>query len=55
MDAAGLTARLQALCHDDIALCIPDTMDQTPWQAPENALPSLSARTVERQVVTTGG
>ncbi len=23
MDAAGLTARLQALCHDDIALCIP--------------------------------
>lgn len=51
MDAAGLTARLQALCNDDIALCLPDTMDQTPWQAPENALPPLSARTLERQVM----
>lgn len=51
MDAAGLAARLQAFCSDDIVLCAPMTQDQTPWQAPESALPSLSARTRDRQVI----
>ncbi|MEQ5072240.1 3'-5' exonuclease, partial [Providencia rettgeri] len=50
MDAAGLTARLQAFCSGDIALQLPATTTQTPWQAPQSALPPLSARLLERSV-----
>ena len=50
MDAAGLMARLQAFCSGDIALQLPDMAAQTPWQAPQAALPPLSARMLERSV-----
>lgn len=50
MDAAGLTARLQALCCEDIALQTPAALDPTPWQAPQESLPPLSARFLTRQV-----
>lgn len=50
MDAAGLAARLQAFCGEDIALQMPTAPDATPWQAPQETLPPLSARSLVRQV-----
>lgn len=50
MDAAGLMARLQAFCSGEIALQLPDTAAPTPWQAPQAALPPLSARLLARSV-----
>ncbi|MBG2582363.1 PD-(D/E)XK nuclease family protein, partial [Klebsiella michiganensis] len=50
MDAAGLMARLQAFCSGEIALRLPDTAAPTPWQAPQAALPPLSARLLARSV-----
>lgn len=50
LDAAGLRARLQDFCCDDIALQTPAAPDDTPWQAPQEALPPLSARRLTRPV-----
>ena len=50
MDAAGLMARLQAFCSGEIALQLPYTAAPTPWQAPQAALPPLSARLLARSV-----
>ncbi|MGX2009820.1 hypothetical protein ACWIVX_08150, partial [Enterobacter asburiae] len=50
MDAAGLAACLQAFCGEDIALQMATVPDATPWQAPQETLPPLSARSLERQV-----
>ncbi|OMP94870.1 exodeoxyribonuclease V subunit beta [Raoultella terrigena] len=51
MDAAGLTVRLQAFCCEDIALQTPGVADRQPWQAPQEALPPLSARMLGRSIV----
>ncbi|MDF7681637.1 exodeoxyribonuclease V subunit beta [Enterobacteriaceae bacterium ESL0689] len=50
LDAAGLAACIQALCDDDIALESPAITEKTPWQPPQEALPSLSARVLTRPV-----
>lgn len=49
-DAQGLRACVEALCGENIALCVPDVPDSVRWQAPQDAVQMLTARQMTRTV-----
>ena len=49
-DAQGLRACVEALCNDNIALCMPDVPDNVRWQAPQDVVQALTARQMTRTI-----
>ncbi|AUU92616.1 exodeoxyribonuclease V subunit beta [Enterobacteriaceae bacterium ENNIH3] len=49
-DAQGLRACVEALCNDNIALCMPDVLDSVRWQAPQDVVQALTARQMTRTI-----